>query len=297
MKWFVILLLLGCNTWNGTIAVAQQECAGIPKFITKFGFNPQSTALSTDEKNIIGFAIKDTKNPRRPPFQHETWDDAGTMANIVRDPEGNCFSYPVPSVNTLTNPPLKQNILYRIDSNTGIMESFMELPAGAKKTAENPFGILGSTYDCHNNYLYVASVYHSDRKNERGVIYCIDVKQKKIVDKLENIDAIGLLVMTGGGLKKLLFGKARSSEVWSVDLTMDGKFAGNLASEFTLDNLGPRGDDRVRKIKFDPQTKDLLIFGTEFYYTLIAPSKDQASIYRFRLNTTNGQWQFAGIEP
>ncbi|MCB0515830.1 MAG: hypothetical protein KDD49_07185 [Bacteroidetes bacterium] len=274
-------------------------CAGVPGFIEKFGFNLQTTAISTDETNVVGLCLVDVTKRytyAQKPFQHETWDDAGYLATIVRNRDGSCYVIPVPVVNNLKNPPLLQNIIYKVDGQTGVMRKHIELPAGDKNISQNPYGLLGLTNDCDNNFFYAASVYHSDRANERGVIYSLDINTKEIIDKIENIDAMGLQVWRNNGIKKLLIGKARSSDVYSVEVSPNGKFVGQPKLEFTINNLGPRGDDRVRKFKIDPSSGDLLVFGTEFYFNLIAPSKDQSSTYRFRYNDSSQTWKFVGIE-
>lgn len=275
------------------------SCGGFPKFINKFGLDPQYSALSTDESRFTGLCVINKNSPQQgytKPFQHPTWDDFGTLATIIRDPQGNCYVYPLPTVNTITNDPLKQNILLRVDSESGVLAPYMEFKTGEKNKFQNPFGLMGLCYDCKNNTMYASSVYNSDRKNEKSIIYHFDPETKQVIDELPNIDAIGLYVLDINGEKKLLIGRARTSDVYSITIDSNGKFIGTPKLEFTIDDLGLRGDDKVNKFQIDPQNGDLIVFGVEFYFNLIAPSKDQAGAYRFRYNATQKKWNFISVE-
>jgi len=275
------------------------KCAAIPSFTNKFGFDTKFTALSTDETSVRGLCLIDVRQKysrSNPPFQHESWDDYGNLSTILRDPNGNCYVFGAPSVNVLYNDPLKQNTLLRVDKDSGIMAPWMEFNAGPKNTSLNPFGLLGIAYDCKTFTMYASSVYHSDRKNEKGIIYHFNPESKKILGQLADIDAIGLQVFEIGTERILLIGKARTSDVYSIKLAPDGGFVGKPKLAFTIEGLGPRGDDKVRKFHIDAKTGDLLVFGTEFYFNLIAPSQDQASTYRFRYDNAKKKWAFIKIE-
>ena len=267
----------------------------MPDFINSY--NMDQPVLSTEELFITGLCLYDKatigKNVKI--IRNPTWDDFGQLSTMYRDPEGNAYLFPAPSVNTLYNDPLNQNILLRLDSKTGVLSPYFEFPAGQKNGHLNPFGILGINYDCYNHLLYVSSVYHSDRKNEKGVIYIFDPKTKKIIDKMENIDGMGLIIHVIDGKKNLLIGSARTPDVWQMELDANGFFTGVSKKVFSLEGIGPRGDDKARKFQIESSTGDLLVYGTEFYFNLSAPAERQTSIYRYRFDKKAKKWLFIEI--
>ncbi|MEO8406469.1 MAG: hypothetical protein ABI480_17795, partial [Chitinophagaceae bacterium] len=110
-----------------------------------------------------------------------------------------------------------------------------------------------------------------------------------IIDKLEGIDAIGLCVGSITGEKKLYIGSSRSSTIYTVAIDSKGEFNGKPQQEFSLDMMGPRGDDKARRIRFD-KNGVLQINGIEFNYNLTAASEKQETIYYFKYDTTTKKW-------
>jgi hypothetical protein len=212
------------------------------------------------------------------------------MGAITTDGQGNAYTAPIPVINVLDNPPGKQNIVYRVDSKTAVMAPLTNLPGADSTAKENVYGLLGLYYDCHAQKLYASSVAGSTRDKEKGVIYLVDPNDGKVLDKLTGMDAMGLC--TGGvtGTKRLYFGSSRIPAVYSAELTKEGKFKGGVQKELSLDMLGPRGDDKARRIRFD-KNGDMLISGVEFNYNLTAPTEKQETQYRFRYDEEEKKWE------
>lgn len=271
------------------------RCAASPKFVTQFGFDPQRAAMSTSERTLRGLALVeigpngDTSRKGRV-FQHPTWRDGGFLGPIARDGGGNLYVGPVPVISTLYNPAGSQNDLYRVDTNTGVLTRAVSLPPVQASDSTNPFGILGLTLDCDTNSLYVSSVMGSRRTEEVGRIFRIDLATNTIVAQLDAIDAIGLGIFNTPYGKRLYIGHARTSTVRSIALDDAGNFKGALRDEFSLEGLGPRGDDRARRISF-AQDQTMQLFGVEFGFNLIAPTEKQETQYRFRYNVTRDRWE------
>lgn len=269
-------------------------CQQQPKFISSTGLDPRRSAFSTSERKIKGLVLvqvpanpNDTAN--RKTWQHPSWGQFGWMGSITTDDNGNAYTAPVPVINILDNPPAKQNIIYKVDGQTGEMKALADLPMESKSVEENVFGLLGLYFDCHARMLYASSVAASTRDKEQGVIYAVDPETGKIKDKLTGVDAIGLCVCGITGEKRLYFGSSRNSTVHSVLLTKSGTFDGSVKEEFSLDMLGPRGDDKARRIRVD-KTGDMIIFGVEFNYNLTAPTEKQETVYRFRYSEEEKKW-------
>jgi hypothetical protein len=270
------------------------QCQRQPQFLAGTGLNTKRSALSTSENRIKGLVLiqlpenaGDTAG--RKTWQHPSWKNFGWMGPITTDEQGNAYTVPVPVINILDNPPGKQNTIYKVDSKTAVMAPLTSLPGADSASLENVFGLLGLYYDCHAKKLYASSVAGSGRLSEKGVIYLIDPENGTVLDKLPGMDAMGLC--TGGitGTKRLYFGSSRTTDVYSVQLTKAGEFKGNPQKEFSLDMLGPRGDDKARRMRFD-KNGDLLVHGVEFNYNLTAPTEKQETVYRFRYDEEEKKW-------
>jgi hypothetical protein len=291
---FLPTVFISCN--NGTVEYQDNDCKSQGAFIKNVGFNPARSALSTSENRKMGLVLiqfnekGDTTNGGKKIYQHPSWKTAGWLGPILIDPQGNCFVGPIPVINLLDNPPAKQNTIYKVDASTGEMKMFMELPVAENISPTNPYGILAFAYLCETNTLYISTVQGSTRDTEKGFIYAVDATTGKIIDKISNIDAIGMGISYISGKRRLYFGSARTPDVYSVVLAKDGKFNGNPSLEFSIADLGPRGDDKVRRIKFDKTTGYMQIYAVEFNYNLTAPTEKQESIYAFAWSEETQKW-------
>ncbi|MGG9972813.1 hypothetical protein ACQ33O_13555 [Ferruginibacter sp. SUN002] len=293
----ITLLIAGCK--EEVVDYNNNSCKGTTSFITKFGFQANKAYLSTSDKRLMGLLLEELPDPKDPlkrprTYQHPSWKMAGWLGPMQIDNVGNVFLAPVPVVNVLHNKADKQNTLYRVDGQSGEMSVFMELSALDSSNIYNAYGILGFAYLCETNTLYVSSVAGSTRSKEVGVIYAIDINNKKIIDKLEGIDILGMGISYIEGKRKLYLGSARTSNVYSVVLTKEGKFSGKVEQAFTLENIGPRGDDKLRKIKIDTYG-NLNVYGYEFNFNLIAPTEKQETVYEFIYDDATKKWNYSKI--
>ncbi|MGB4936123.1 MAG: hypothetical protein WBO30_03845 [Ferruginibacter sp.] len=280
-----------------TVDFNANSCKGSPSFIKILGFEPKSSFLSTSDQTIIGLQLLQSEQPGNPNaritkyYQHPSWKKGGRLAPILVDESGNIFISPAPFISLLENPIVNNNTIYRVDASTGIMEEFMRLPLQDSINPQNPYGIIGMIYLCETGTLYVSSVAGSRLNEENGHIYAIDVKNKNIIDQIEYIDAMGMGISYATGKRQLFFGTGRSSAINSIILNASGKFSGKPEIAFTLDNLGPRGDDKVRRIRTD-NNGNLVIYGMEFNFNLIAPREKQETIYNFSYDEEEKKWVF-----
>jgi hypothetical protein len=276
---------------------SNNDCKTQPSFLKTIGFNPNQSAFSTSEKTKMGLVLLqlnkngDTTNGGRKIYQHPSWQMGGWLGPIQLDPKGNCFVAPVPLINLIDNPPSKQNIIYKVDAQTGIMNVFAELPVAKNISNTNPYGILGFAYLCQSNTLFASTVQGSTREKEMGCIYAIEASTGKIIDKIEGIDALGMGITGITSQNKLYFGSARTSDVFSVILSKDGKFSDNPQLAFSLADLGPRGDDKVRRIKFNQTSGNMEIYAIEFNFNLTAPTEKQETKFEFSWNAETQKWE------
>lgn len=273
------------------------SCKGSPAFIQKMGFETRFSFLSTSDQKIMGLLLLQSEQPGNPnaritkSFQHPSWKKGGWLAPILIDDAGNIFTSPAPFINILDNPIANNNTIYRVDANTGEMQEFLWLPFEDSINSQNPYGIIGMVYLCETGTLYVSSVAGSRLHEENGHIYAIDVKNKKIIDQINNTDAMGMGISYASGKRQLFFGTGRNSDVKSITLNAAGKFSGKPEFAFTLQNLGTRGDDKVRRIRSD-QSGNLIVSGIEFNFNLIAPREKQETVYNFVFDDEAKKWVY-----
>lgn len=289
-SWYVLMavVLTCCGKKKAEEADFQtNECRQWPAFATGVGFpGGAGSAFSTSDKKHIGLLLVHTGDTVF--YQHPSWKKAGWLAPIQLDKYGNLYTAPAPFINVLNNPTDSQNIVYKVDKITGEMTAFASLPVPGKTNNQNPYGILGLCYLCEQDLLYVSSVGGSTREKEAGGIYCLNA-EGKIKDRITGFDAFGIGICYIEGKRKLYFGKARSSEIYSVPLTAKGEFAGTPELAVSLEGLGPRGDDKAKKIRFSAKG-DMIVDGFEFNFNLIASTEKPSTTYYFRYGVNTEKW-------
>ena len=179
------ILIWLLSNYHAVIAQMDQ-CKGLPAYFSKMGINPSKAYLSTTERNLVGMALIESEQPGNPNariikiVQDKSWKDKGYLGAICTDHFGNSYVLPSAKVNMLQNPFEKQNNIYKVDANSGKMEEFVKIPMERMPGSFNPFGVLGSFYDCSTKQLLVSTVAGSDEKREIGGVYTVDVLTKQI---------------------------------------------------------------------------------------------------------------------
>lgn len=291
----LVLNLASCK--EKQVEFSPNQCKGSPAFVQGLGINPRKSYFSTSEIRTMGLVLTESEQPGNPAakitrsIQHPSWRKAGWLAPILIDEAGNIYTAPAPFINILDNPLANNNTIYKVDTKTGVMDEFMRLPSADSINADNPFGIIGMVYLCESGTLYVSTVAGSRRYEENGHIYAVDVKTKKVIDEIAHTDAMGMGISYITGQRKLYFGTGRNSVISSITLSSNGKFSGSPKEELTIKDLGPRGDDKVRRITTD-QYGNLSIHGIEFNFNLIAPREKQETLYKFSWNAVDKQWLY-----
>jgi hypothetical protein len=294
---WICALISGCRQHEEVI-YSDNNCKLVPPFVSRLGFDTKKAYFSTSEKRTMGLVLleatdlQNLQSGSTKKYQDSSWKKAGWLAPIQLDNRGNVFTSPAPFINVLNNPAADQNTIYKIDGETGKMAPFLKLPLPDSTTDRNPYGIIGMVFLCESNSLYVSTVAGSNRLTEKGAVCQVNTITGKIEDQLAGIDVLGMGIAYTGGERRLFFGKARTPDVYSILLDQSGHFSGKPQLEFSLNGLGPRGDDKVRRIKTDKDA-NLEVYGMEFNFNLIAPSEKQETVYRFAFNEKEKKWMSA----
>ena len=294
---FCLASCAGKMTEEEIAQIGIASCRKPASFIKQIGLDPTISAFSTSEARMKGVVLiqfpkiaGDTANKKI--YQDSSWKQFGNMGSLTTDDNGNIYTAPLPVVNNLDFPISELNKIYKIDNTTGKLDLFLSLPKPDTTVEIVPYAVLGVYFDCHGKKLYVASVSGSTRDEEKGVIYVVDINTKKIVDQLKGYDAAGVFVGGTTGEKRLYFGSTRKPNVYSVELTKEGKFKNTeVKTELTLDQLGSRGSDKARRIRYD-KFGNLIIYGVEFNYSLAAQTNRLETGYQFNYDETEKKWKF-----
>lgn len=278
------------------------SCSKVPGYLKNTKINSTNYLITTSDRFHKGliFVNNDTAllNKRNPNFyQQPSWKKFGYLGGFAVNEKAEIYVVPVPTINTLENPKKDQNTILKTDGLTGELKPYITLPSSKLAVSGNSFGLLGIYYDCSSRVLYATTVYHSNRLEENGVIYAIDTKPDipEIIDSITHIDAFGISVVKIKNSKVLLFGSARNSNVLGVVLDSAGSFTSKKRIALSLENLGPRGDDKCRKIKVS-QNGDLIVYGVEFNWNLTAPTDRQETEYYFRWDAQGSKFVLIKIE-
>ena len=268
-------------------------CKMAPAFPKKLGMQlPYGVDLR--QQGYMGLAIVDGK-PQGKALHFPEWEQAGYLGPHALDKKGNIYVAPTPHVNIEFNPPEKQNIVYVVDSQSGEMKKLIDLPWAGSPTANNPFGLVGLTYDCDTESLYAASLAGSTFREEVGRIFRIDLNARSVADQLEGVDAIGIGVFTGSSGKRLYFASARESEVYSIALDDQGNFKGEKRFEFSLAAGSQGAFDKGHRSQFFG-TGQMTVKAIEFSYSLIAASDPRRNIYTYDYDPAQDAWTLREVQ-
>ncbi|MFZ1529658.1 MAG: hypothetical protein WAT19_12960 [Ferruginibacter sp.] len=287
-----LIAFFSCTEKEEEANAAEYQCKTMPAFVKNTGLNPARVAFSTSEMRSMGLNLKEMPLDMAVPaktYQHPSWKAAGWLSTIQLDKMGNLFTAPAPFVNVLNNPVKDQNTIYKVNSADGMLAEFLKLPWPKEPDSRNPFGIAGLAYNCKNNILYASTVAGSTPAQQVGCIYAIDAGTKQIVDEIKGQDFFGIQVVVAAGRVFLLAGSARSSEFYAIPLKANGKFSGKPRLAGSIEGLGARGNDKVKKIIFKAEN-NIQIKGIEFDFNLIAPTEKQESNYDFYYDYESGKW-------
>ncbi|WP_298609492.1 hypothetical protein [uncultured Thiothrix sp.] len=271
-------------------------CRAMPAFIKNTGLGTQ-VAIDTQQQGYVGLRLVQPQTGQT--WQHPTWDDAGHVGATTRDQQGNIYLAPTPEVSLAENPPALQNRIYRVDSQTGEMQVWLELPQAAQPSAVNPFGVMGLFYDCDTHSLYASSLAGSTPQQAQGRLYQIDMATKQVIDQIEQVDAIGVGVFNGVPHKRLYFGSARSSDVYSLPLDAQGHFINQPRHEFALATLPNGNTTSARRFVFTKAGSSyaLQVKELEFGFRLLAENNLRRRSYTFNYQADRDEWLFQGSQP
>jgi len=241
----------------------QRRCAKQPNFLQKLKI-PQPVAIDLSQQNHKGLAFLYGRNLKES-LHLKTWEKFDHFSTYALDPKGNIYLSPMPFISIKENTFEFQKNIYKLDTNSGNLSIWMRLEE-VKATETNPYGIIAVEYDCEEDTLWVSAIDETDYYQQRGVLYHIDVNTKKVLQKVEGVDALSLkLIKTHRG-KYLLYGSAKESALFAMKLESKGLMS-TAKKLFELSEANAH----IRKIRLSQQN-GLKVETIPFAYSLVAQS-------------------------
>ncbi|MBI4671245.1 MAG: hypothetical protein HY741_06200 [Chloroflexi bacterium] len=259
-------------------------CAGQPKFLARLGFG-KNVYYDTSELHRLVVLAPMPNSDAVSKYQNQSWVQAGYVDAFAVDRAGNIYLAPSPRTGPGIAALKPQNVLYKIDTRTGNLSEYLNLPGAADVSPENPYGVLGLTYDCDTNSLYATTVTGSTAANQVGRIYRIDLQTNEIASQLDNVDAFGVATGVGTNGKRLYFGSVRDAKIRAVDLDAQGNFQGTAREVATVGDA-----QRAQRIAF-PSANEMLVQAVAFNFN--NTEIPQGALARFQYDPTADQWSQA----
>lgn len=224
---------------------------------------------------------------KRQVIQHPSWESFGYLGPVTVDGRGNIYTAPVPVINVLRNPALRQNKILQVSGKSGELSEYLDLGGSLTYNPENPYGILTLFVECDLNILYAGTVSGSSRELIKGEVVAIDLGKNEVIGRVTGLDPLGVTVGKINGKWVLISGDSRSSNIYMRALSTAGNFTDDSWQPIiSLSSRGPRGNDKARRLRFQ-KTGELIVHGVEFNFNLTAPTEKEETIYQFKRGEDN----------
>ena len=262
----------------------QKSCARHPQFLKEFKVT-QPITIDLSQQQFKGLAFLWGKNFSKV-VHPKAWETYEHFSTYALDEVGNAYLAPMPFISIKPTTFNLQKNIYKLDSKSGKLDIFMHFD-DVHPSASNPYGIISLAYDCDDQTLWVSAIDESDYREQKGVIYHVDVKTKKILQRVEGFDALTITLLRSEKGKFLLAGSARENALYAY-----GVENGALSKKANKLLELPSAQEHIRKIKVRGQ--NLLELQTiPFSYTLIAQTSAnnrERNHYDARWDSTSSTW-------
>jgi hypothetical protein len=261
----------------------QRSCARHPEFLKQLKVT-QPVTIDLSQQQFKGLAFLWGKNFSKV-IHPKAWETFEHFSTYSLDEVGNAYLAPMPFISIKPTTFNLQKNIYRLDSKTGKLEIFMNFD-DVHPSASNPYGIISLVYDCDDKTLWVSAIDESDYREQKGVIYHIDIKTNKVLQRVDGFDALTITLLKSKKGKFLLAGSARENALYAYVIA-NGKVVEPAKKLLEL----PSANEHIRKIKV--RGENLLELQTiPFSYTLIAETSanSERNYYSVKWDEVSSAW-------
>ncbi len=281
---FIAFYYLDSNTPSKTVFQGEFKrslsCKRKPLFLANKG----AVYIDLSQQRYKGIAFWYGRGFKRVIHQKE-WERYGSFGTYTLDKNGNLYLAPIPFISIEKDTFKNQKWIYKLDSKNKKLTKWLKIDEVLASGA-NPYGVISIDYDCDDNTLWVSAIDKSNYQEEKGRLYHIDIKTKKILEKYEGYDFLTIKILKTSKAKYLIGGSAREPSVLAWEIK-DHKLSKLPTKLFEILKINLR----VRKIHI--KSKNMLILeAIPFSYSLIAQSSNNYRVYFLALwNLHNNLWK------
>jgi hypothetical protein len=258
-----------------------RTCKQMPLFLARL--SRRGVYIDLSQLKYKGIAFWYGKGFRKVLHKKE-WEKFGYFGTYTADKNGDLFLAPSPFITIEKDTFEAQKWIYKLDGKTGKLSKWLKLE-DVSPSKTNPYGIISLDYDCDDNSLWVSTIDQSSYQNQRGKIYKIDLKSKKILKKYEGYDFFTIKILKTTKGKYLLGGLAMSPALFAWEMK-DGFLAKKPQKLFEL----PNSTLRIRKIHIISKNR-LKLEAVPFTYSLIAQTAKKYREYFIALwDSIDKEW-------
>ena len=261
----------------------QKSCARHPQFLKQLKVT-QPITIDLSQQQFKGLAFLWGKNFSKV-IHPKAWETYEHFSTYALDEVGNAYLAPMPFISIKPTTFNLQKNIYKLDSKTGKLDIWMNFD-DVHPSASNPYGIISLVYDCDDHTLWVSAIDESDYKSQKGVIYHVDVKSNRVLQRVEGFDALTITLLKSEKGKFLLAGSARENALYAYGIE-NKTLSKNAEKILEL----PSAQEHIRKIKVRGQ--NLLELQTiPFSYTLIAQTSEgsERKYYSAKWDSSSLTW-------
>ena len=239
----------------------QHVCGKQPNFLKKLHII-SPIAIDLSQQRYKGLAFLHGRGLSKS-LHLKTWEQFDHFSSYVLTPNGDMFLTPMPYISIKEHTFEFQSNIYRLDSNSGKVEIWLQLE-DVHAGLNNPYGVISLAYDCEDHTLWVSALDETNYDDNRGVIYHIDIQSKKVLQRVDGVDALSLKLIKSEKGKFLLAGMTRENSLVAYAIVKQKL----ILKELKLFNFG-RSNERIRKISIVHKNQ-LQLKTIPFSYSLVA---------------------------
>jgi len=262
----------------------QKSKQRLPIFLQRLRV-PQPIAIDLSQQTYKGLAFLYGKKFQKAIYSKE-WEKYGNLSTYTLDDKGNLYLIPMPFISIKKDTFDLQKNIYILHGNNGHIDVWMHFD-DIKPNASNPYGLISIDYDGDDDVMFVSAIDESTYQKQNGIIYVIDIKTKKILQKIDGFDALSIKYLKSlDGKKYLLAGSTRDNGLYLFEFE-NKRLTKKSTKLLDIEN----STQHIRKIKII--AKNMLELQTiKFSYSLIARSTGNKLDREYYLAILkDGKWQ------
>jgi len=262
-------------------------CQQLPMFLKEANL-PQPFMIDLSQKQAKGINFLYGKRFKQN-LHYKDWERYDHFSTYTLDKQGNTYLTPMPFISIEPSTFNLQKNIYILDTYTAKLSIWMQLDE-VLPTGSNPYGVMAVAYDCDDETLWVSTIDQTDYQTQKGRLYHIDIKTKRILQRIEGFDALTLSILHTTHKKYLLAGSAKEQGLYAF--TYENQML--LPIPKKLFDL-PNPNAHIRKIKVIG-SNTLSLETIPFAYTLVTQtSQHYRTLYQAKLSDINKRWQIKKI--